>query len=90
MNKVNHTYWFGYGSFHTNAIEGVWRQIKCISNIFAGINWCVISKLSLKGISLEYFFNDWICYLIFLIKCEELRLGFNVKKEYVSKYLAFN
>lgn len=90
LNKVNHSYWFGYGSFHTNTIGGVWSKIKCISNNFAGINGLVISKLSLKGISEEDYFNDWIYYFIFLIKCEELKLGFNVQKEYVSKYLAFN
>jgi len=48
------------------------------------------SKLSLKGISIEDYFNDWICYFIFLIKYEELKLGFNAKKEYISKYLTFN
>ena len=90
LNKVNHSYWFGYGSFHTNTIEGVWSKIKRISNNFSGINGHVISKLSLKGINEEDYFNDWICYFIFLIKCEELKLGLNAKKEYVSKYLAIN
>jgi len=53
LNKVNHSYWFGYGSFHTNTIDGVWSKIKRISNNFSGINGYVISKLSLKGINEE-------------------------------------
>ena len=84
LNKLNHTYWFGYGSFHTNTIEGVWSKIKLIRNNFAGISGPVISELSLQGISKRDYFNDWIFYFIYLIKCEKLKLCFNAKKEYVS------
>ena len=28
LYKVNHSVWFGKGTFHTNIIEGVWSAIK--------------------------------------------------------------
>ena len=36
--RVNHSVWFGYGNFHTNNIEGLWSQIKRLSNNFSGIS----------------------------------------------------
>ena len=38
LKRVNHSVWFGYGYFHTNNIEGLWSQIKRLSNNFSEIS----------------------------------------------------
>ena len=37
LHRVNHSVWFGQGLFHTNSIEGLWSQIKRLSNNFSGL-----------------------------------------------------
>ena len=56
LDKVNHSIWFGKGSFHINTIEGGWFKI----NNFSSLNGNVINKFSLQGIDLADYFNDWI------------------------------
>ena len=38
LKRVKHSVWFGYGNFHTNNIEGLWSQIKRLTNNFSGIS----------------------------------------------------
>ena len=45
LNRVNHSFWFGYGLFHTNGIESLWEQLKRYSNKFSGIS---IESLNIK------------------------------------------
>ena len=45
LKRVNHSVWFGYGNFHTNNVEGLWSQIKRLSNNFSGISIGSIEKL---------------------------------------------
>ena len=44
LKRVNHSVWFGYGNFHTNNVEGLWSQIKRITNNFSGISISSIGK----------------------------------------------
>ena len=44
LYKVNHSVWFGKGTFHTNTIEGVWSSIKRITNSFNGMNEIIYNK----------------------------------------------
>ena len=50
LKRVNHSVWFGYGNFHTNNMEGLWSQIKRLSNNFSFISNCSIEKLYRTGI----------------------------------------
>ena len=80
LHKVNHSILFGKGSFHTNTIKDVWSKIKHFTNNFSGLNVNVANKLSLQGIDLIDYFNDWICTALIFIKTEHLALAENKKK----------
>ena len=45
FKKINHIVLFGYGNFHTNNVEGLWPQIKRLTNNFSGISFDSIKKL---------------------------------------------
>ena len=66
LNKVNHSVWFGIGLFHTNTVEGLWDQIKGLSNNFAGLNFSILENIEKEGIQSEDYINDWLCYYLFL------------------------
>ena len=87
LYRVNHSVWFGQGSFLTNNVEGVWSKIKLWVNDFAGLNGKVIHKLEANGINIEYHFNGWICFALFHMRSEHLHLGNNKKIELLSEYL---
>lgn len=36
LKSLNHSFWFGYGIFHTNNVESLWGQIKRYCNKFTG------------------------------------------------------
>ena len=38
LKKVNHSIWFGFGSFHTDTFESLWSNIKNNINNFEGIS----------------------------------------------------
>ena len=88
LYKVNHSYWFDHGSFHINTIEGVQSKIKRISNKFSGLSGNTIAKLLLNGENVDDYFNGWICYTIFQINCDNLKLGIDARKEYLSKFIS--
>ena len=37
LKRVNHIVWFGYRNFHINNIEGLWSQIKRLTNNISGL-----------------------------------------------------
>ena len=76
LHRVNHSYWFGRGNFHTNTIEGLWSQIKRITHDFSGINMSLVNSLENSGTDIkEEYLNDWICTELYFRDCE--RNGFN-------------
>ena len=36
LNRVSHSVFFRYGNFHTNDFQGLWSQLKRITNNFSG------------------------------------------------------
>ena len=66
LNKVNHSVWFGVGLFHTNTVEGLWGQIKRLSNNFSGLNFNILENVEKDGIKSEDYINDWLCYFLLL------------------------
>ena len=80
LHKVNHSICLGKGSFHTNTIEGGWTKIKSFTNNFSGLNGNIINKLSLQGIDLAEYFNEWISPDLIFTKTEHLALAENKKK----------
>ena len=87
LHRVNHSVWFGQGSFHTNNIEGVLSRVKRWTNNFSGINGKVLHKLAAKGINIDEYFNSWICFALFQMRCEHLCLAFNKKIELLAENL---
>ena len=63
---MNHSVWFGIGLFHTNTVEGLWSQIKRLSNNFAGLNFSILENIEKEGIQSEDYINDLLCYYLFL------------------------
>ena len=70
LHKVNHSVWFGQGLFHTNIVEGLWSQIKRLSNDFSGINFNVLEYLMKEGIEPKDYINSWICNSLFFRECK--------------------
>ena len=62
LHKVNHSIWFGQGLFHTNTVEGLWSQLKRLTNDFSGVTYNIINNLENEGINIKDFFDGWICY----------------------------
>ena len=83
--KVNHSVWFGTGTFHTNTIEGVWSNIKIITNNFNGINGSIYNKFKNNEIEFYNYINGLICVTLYYMRCENFKLGDNEKIELLSK-----
>jgi len=65
LKRVNHSIWFVYGNFHTNNVEGLWSQIKRITNNFSGINIGLIENLYHTENENKNYLDSWICYALF-------------------------
>ena len=64
LKRVNHSVWFGYGNFHTNNVEGLWSQIKRITNNFSGISISSIGKLYQTDKEKKLFRQlDMLCFI---------------------------
>ena len=87
LYRVNHSQWFGQGNFHTNTVEGVWSQLKRLTHNFNGINGKLYYSDNIDEINTEIYFNSWICYGLFFMKCEKLNIGLNKKKELLLNFL---
>ena len=62
LKRFNRSVWFGYGSFHTNNIEGLWSQIKRLTKLITYV-------LFLRNIERNKLSkNDSIKYLVNFIK----------------------
>lgn len=61
--------------------------MKRFRNNFSGLNRKIVNKLSLKGIDIDDYFNDWICSALVFIKAEHLVLAENKKEEFICTFL---
>ena len=89
LYRVNHSYWFGSGSFHTNTIEGVWSQIKRITSDFYGMNGSIFKSYANDYHIIETYFNALICTALFFMRCEHLKLGDQAKILLLKYHLKF-
>ena len=87
LYKVNHSVWFGSGSFHTNTIEGVWSKIKRLTDDFNGLNASIYNKYGNNSDNFNDYINGWICTALYYMKCEHLQLGVNGKINLLKDYL---
>ena len=87
LHRVNHSYWFGRGNFHTNTIEGLWSQIKRISHDFSGINMTLLNSFEQSGVDIKEYLNDWICSALYFRNCERNNFNKFDKIKYLNKYL---
>ena len=67
LKRVNHSIWFGYGSFHTNNVEGLWSQIKRITNNFSGLSINKINQMFTTAYEKKKLFR-WMDYICFILK----------------------
>jgi hypothetical protein len=89
LHRVNHSVWFGRGMFHTNTIEGLWSQIKRLSNDFSGITINLIDKLESEGIDGKEYLDGWICCSLFFRECELKKLNKISKINLLLTYLKY-
>ncbi len=82
MKRVNHSVWFGYGNFHTNNIEGLWSQIKRLTNNFSGITIGYISDKEKKD-----YLDNWICYALYFPEIEQKKLSRKGKINLLINYI---
>ena len=71
LHRVNHSVWFGQGLFHTNSIEGLWSQIKRLSNNFSGLTINQLENMENNGINIKNHLDGLICYALFLRMIEK-------------------
>ena len=71
LKRVNHSVWFGYGNFHTNNIEGLWAQIKRLTNNFSGVSIASIEKLYHTDEEKKNYLDSCICYALFFREAEK-------------------
>ena len=88
LHKVNHSVWFGQGLFHTNTMEGLWSQIKRLSNDFSGINFNVLEYLMKEGIEPKDYIYSCICYPLFFRECQMKNYTENQKRNYFNEILS--
>ena len=90
LRRINHSVWFGQGSFHTNNVEGVWSKLKRLPDNFSGLTGKVIEEYEKKVINRFDYVNGWICKGLFFMKLEHLNLGDNAKRKLLAKYLKYS
>ena len=90
LHRVNHSVQFGFGSFHTNKVEGLWSCLKCLSNHFSGITFDTLDKLEKEGKNPSDYIDDWICYFLFLRDINRFNLDDCKAREFLSKILEIN
>ena len=87
LHRVNHSVWFGQGLFHTNSIEGLWSQIKRLSNNFSGLTINQLENMENHGTNIKNYLDGWICYSLFLRMIEKRKLSTLHKKNYLIDFL---
>ena len=84
---VNHSVWFEYGNFHTNNVEGLWSQIKRITNNFIRIIINSIEKSYQANNEKRNYLDSWICYALYLRETEKAKLSRKGKINLLIKYI---
>ena len=87
LHRVNHSVWFGQGLFHTNSIEGLWSQIKRLSNNFSGLTINQLENMENNGTNIKNYLDGWICYALFLRMIEKRKLSKLNTKNYLIDFL---
>lgn len=90
LHKVNHSVWYGQGLFHTNTVEGLWAQLKRLTNDFSGVTYSIIETLEKNGTNFKDYFDGWICYALFLRHIERNHLSSLNAQNYLSDLLKIN
>lgn len=89
LHRVNHSIWWGSGLFNTNTIEGLWSQLKRISNYFSGVNFNVLNNLEEKDVYVRDYLDGWVCMAIFFRNCEIKKLSIINKTKSLCHYLKY-
>ena len=87
LKRVNHSVWFGYGNFHTNNIEGLWSQIKRLTNNFSGITIGSISEKCQNDKEKKDYLDNWICYALYFREIEQKKLSRKGKISLLINYI---
>ena len=87
LKRVNHSVWFGYGNFHTNNIEGLWSQIKRLTNNFSGITIGSISEKCQNDKEKKDYLDNWICYALYFREIEQKKLSRKGKINLLINYI---
>ena len=88
LKRVNHSIWFGYGSFHTNTIEGLWSQIKGLCDNFSGLSIFNLDKKFSSDKQKKIYLDGWICYALLLREFERKKLNWKKRVELLCQYLS--
>ena len=76
------------GLFHTNTVEGLWSQIKRLSNDFSGINFNVLENLIQEGVEPKDYINSWICYALYFRDCQMKNYTDIQRRNYFNEILS--
>ena len=88
LKKVNHSIWFGFGSFHTNTVESLWSNIKKNANNFAGISIDNLKKnFNNNEKMITKYLDGWITYSLLLRDFMRKRLSWSQRSNYLIHYL---
>ncbi len=68
-------------------MEGLWSQIKRLSNNFSGISIGSIEKLYHTDIEKKNYLVSWICYALFFREVEREKLSRKGKINLLIKYI---
>ena len=72
---------------HTNNIEGLWSQIKRLSNNFSGISINFLQEACNTNEEKREFLDSLICYALFFREIERLKLSRKGKIKFLIKYI---
>ena len=75
MHSINLSLWFLQVLFSSNIVEGLFSQIKRLSNNFSGLTLNMIENMENRGINVKNYLDGWICYALFLRNVEKRKLS---------------
>ena len=87
LHRANHSVWFGQGLFHINNIEGLWSQIKRLSNNFSGLTINQHENMENNGTNIKNYLDGWICYSLFQRMIEKRKLSKLNTQNYLIDFL---
>ena len=71
-------------------VEGLWGQIKRLSNNFSGLYFNILENVEKDGIKSEDYINDWLCYFLLLRDLKRKCHGDIEKFNYVNNIFKIN